>query len=164
MNVLRLIHVLSIMSERYADIYIYGLIARPEQEPEGVQDMDMDIIPPKNTKKMTANQMAYHLLRESGLNASQATSQLGLSRSFGTLEKRKGQRNYIDAIEKLAPKAIQSLKKISQGQLVGEMADIKGSDVNKACEAILDRVVPIVKSSDSPVNISFTQINLGEYK
>jgi len=111
-------------------------------------------------KKLTANQIAYQLLRENGLSKYTATKELGLAPSYGTYMDKALKINYMDKIAALMPRSVKTIKSLSMGQPVGEMADIKGSDVIAANKMIWDRAAPIVQ--DIPISNanSFTQINI----
>lgn len=110
-------------------------------------------------RKPTANQIAYQALRTAGLNHYRATKELGLSSGYGYGDKGVSKKNYGEAIAKLMPTSLKVIKSLSKGEPVGEMADIKGSDVIAANKMIWDRVAPVTSEAPVVQHQSFTQVN-----
>ena len=97
--------------------------------------------PPK-TMKMTANQIAYDVLRQQGLSKHQASKQLGLSSGYGQYTEKVTKKNYEDEIAKLAPKGLKNLKKLIDAVPYGSMIEVKDSTSLAAIKEVMDRVAP----------------------
>ena len=125
-------------------------------EPEG----EIGSEKPGKPKRMTANQIAYQTLRATGLNHYKSCQELGLSKGYGYDGIKVAKKDYGDKIAALMPRSLKVIKSLSMGQPVGEMADIKGSDVIAANKMIWDRAAPIVQDTPISNTNSFTQINI----
>lgn len=135
-------------------------VSRSYSKPKKPQKLtEMKEINPKPLKP-TANQIAYDLLRSQGLNSHRASKELGISKSYGHLLEHRTGKTWTDAIANLMPKSLKVIKKLSAGEPVGQMADIKGSDVIAANKMIWDRVAPIQSEAPQVSGNSFTQINI----
>lgn len=109
--------------------------------------------------RITEKQVKYAMHRHNGLSMSKAEDAAGIARGYGVQIERKLS-GYGNAIEKLMPASIRVIKKLSSGHKVGEMEDIKGSDVIAANKMIWDRVAPIQSEAPQVSGSSFTQINI----
>lgn len=132
-----------------------GRIGSPMVEPE--------VIPAVKTvkpMKMTANQIAYEALRSAGVNHYQTTKQLGLSKGYGYDTNGPAKKSYATMVEQLMPRSIKIIKQLAQGQSVGAVEEVKGSDVIAANKMIWDRVLPVVKHN-GPVSLpTFINVNI----
>src|SRR4030067_3042811 len=120
----------------------------------------MDIENTGKPMKMTANQIAIACLREQGLNGAETARQLGLSKGYVTYVDQKLNRKYDLTDTKMLKSAHRAVKSLLAGEPFGTIEKVKDSTALAAAQMVYDKAQPVIKSSDVPVNISFTQINL----
>lgn len=84
-------------------------------------------------------------LSAKGFTHSDAAALLNINRSYVTKVNKKTETGLLAPLAKIARR---SIKKLAQGELVGQMTEIKGSDVSAACKEILSRADPVINRSE----------------
>lgn len=119
-----------------------------------------------NLPELPIRYQAFEILRQSGLNQSEASKALGVTNGRGCqIEKKLKSRDDLTSSKmvKLAGKAHRMIlghfTDPSHNPLKSQI-DIKGSDVTKAIDRTYDRVQPVKRSDDRPSSITFIQVNL----
>jgi len=84
-------------------------------------------------------------LQAKGLSQSDAAAVLNINRSYVAKLSKKAETGLLAPLAKLARK---SVKQLAKGELVGNMKEIKGSDILGACNTILDRADPKVNKQE----------------
>lgn len=134
----------------------------PKNLPEILQNT------PDPTLRITPRVEAYAMLREKGLNNSDVSKMLGMVPSNGHAIQTKLKRQYDLTSPTNIKLANKAHKKLIQGFLDPDKnklpIDLKGSDVNRCIDRVYDRAQPVHSEAQGPINISFTQINIEEYK
>jgi len=128
--------------------------------------------PPLNASniplKLTPKQEAYAILRRQGFNNSDVSKMLGFTPANGCLTDKKLKKQYDLTSPSQVKLAAKAHKKLIQGFLDPDNTklpiELKGSDVNRCIDRVYDRAQPVRTEVQGPVNISFTQINIEEYK
>ena len=113
--------------------------------------------------------MAYQLLRSQGIPQEKAAEMIGYTASYSwTIERKikeqRGQSGELSPFltENRIKRAGGVVDKLMQGKKWGDIKEVKDSTALRAAETVLDRQFPKRSESGSP-NISFVQINLGQY-
>lgn len=118
-----------------------------------------------NPTPLTPKQGYYLSLREKGLNQYQAVKKSGISKGYGSLLDKSMKPQVVEKFENLTNLLAKNTKKLASGKPVGEMKEIKGSDVLGALRLIKDVVLP---AAGTQVNVntapSFFQINANPFK
>lgn len=84
-------------------------------------------------------------LQAKGLSHSDAAALMNVNRSYVTKVSKKSETGLLAPLAKIARK---SVKQLAKGELVGNMKEIKGSDILGACNAILDRAEPKINKQE----------------
>lgn len=84
-------------------------------------------------------------LSDKGFSHSDAAALLNINRSYVSKVSKKQETGLLAPLAKIARKSVKALAK---GELVGNMKEIKGSDVLGACNAIIDRAEPKINRSE----------------
>ncbi len=111
---------------------------------------------------------AYAILRAHGLNNADVSKMLSVTPARGCQINNKLNRKYDLTSPSNIKLAARAHKKLMAGFLDPENnklpIDLKGSDVNRCIDRVYDRAQPVHDEVSGPVNISFTQINIDNYK
>ena len=99
--------------------------------------------------KGTPKQIAYLSLRQEGHKPAHVEKMLGLSGGFGGYVEKRLNPKYSLISNIIVKGAFSSLKKLSLGKPVGNMSEVKGSDVLGACKEIYARAEPTIQKIQS---------------
>lgn len=125
---------------------------------------------PKKGKPLPLKYEAFQILRENGLNQSDAAKALGYSKGSGTLISRK-----LNQKDDLLSKRSVSLAAKAHRLILGSFVDpekvklkssieLKGSDINKAIDRVYDRAQPLIQRSlNLNANVDFHPVALEDY-
>ena len=119
------------------------------------EQTDITLIPKKvgELTKTEKKLVMIEALRKEGYNDHQISQFLEVGRShICNLNKKIKQ----GTLNPLVNKARRSLKKLIDGQMVGAMREVRGSDVLTACKLVLDRTDPVtLKTESTHVTINY---------
>ena len=119
----------------------------------------------KNGAKLNDKDIAYGLLRENGLNNTQASAGIGITTSRGSQIAKKLDKKYDLTEKNFLNSAQKAIKNILKGKTFGEVTAIKDSTVLAAANMVYDRVQPVVKQNmNLNVNRTFIDINMSGYE
>ena len=124
----------------------------------------------KNGRPIGERYRAFAALRQGGFTQAAAARVLGLCRASGTKIERKLGGRYDLTSSKHVKQAVRAHEKLINAFLHPEKNDIpidlKGTDVNKAIDRVVDRAQPLPGKgeNDLPEPVQFIQINLDAYK
>jgi len=128
----------------------------------------VDNIPSKtsnNTPKLSQRDIAYSLLRQNGLNNTDACKGLKITDARGTQIASKLKKKFDLTEETFLRPAHKAIKNILKGKSFGEVDKIKDSTVLAAASMVYDRVQPVVKHNvNVNANVNFVEVNLSEFK
>ena len=144
------------------------------------QKQDTDVKNPQIEKPLPLKYEAFQILKDNGLNQSEAAKALGYSKASGTLITRKLDQRYdlkSDRYVKLASKVIKNVLKgtaredpkvsvTKDGQVVNYIDKTYPSHTNQIAVAqmIYDRVQPLIQRSiNLNASIDFHPVDLSEY-
>lgn len=100
--------------------------------------------------------IVFKALSEQGYNQNQVANLLNVDRSHINRIAKKEEKGLLAPLANVARRSIKALAK---GQLVGQMTEIKGSDILGACKEIVSRAEPIINKSEvrsTHLNIDIT--------
>ncbi len=121
-----------------------------------------------NPPTIKPKEEAYAILRSRGLTNSDVSQMLDITRGRGSQIDKKLNRRYDLTSPSNIKLAARAHKKLMNGFLDPDNnklpIDLKGSDVNRCIDRVYDRAQPVNNQASGSVNLSFTQINIEEYK
>ena len=124
----------------------------------------------KNGRAIGERYRAFAVLRQGGFTQAAAARVLGLCRASGTKIERKLGGRYDLTSSKHVKQAVRAHEKLINAFLHPEKSeipiDLKGTDVNKAIDRVVDRAQPLPGKgeNDLPESVTFIQINLEAFK
>jgi len=101
--------------------------------------------PISQLRAMEKKAIILDALSAQGFNDHQAAKLMNIAPSYPAALKEKREKGLLAPLAKIARK---SVKQLALGELVGNMKEIKGSDILGACNTILDRADPKVNKQE----------------